>query len=220
MKAYAWLFVLAAAFWLLYDQGESVLADFAEERTNRSILGWSFPGSWFQAVNPIYIILLAPLAAWFWPRRGRAITTPMKFTVGLLLSGLSFVLMSAAASKAIDGELVSLWWLVGVYGIQTLGELALSPVGLSVTTRLAPTLYPNQMMGIWFLSVACGDAIGTQVARLTDEMNLPHYFLAVGRRGGVLALNIEPNGGCALGRKDDSIRARCVLIGERATVAP
>ncbi|MEH0846349.1 peptide MFS transporter [Micromonospora sp. CPCC 205711] len=188
MKAYLWLFVFAAAFWLIYDQAGSVLNIFAEDRTDRNTLGFTFPASWLQSVNPILIIIGAPLFAWLWLRLGHRVSTPAKFAVGLVLNGLSFVLMAAAAQAAVGGDLVSPWWLVAVYAIQVAGELSLSPVGLSATTRLAPVKYASQMVGLWFLATAVGDAIGGQVARLAEKWPEPTYFLTFGLASVALGL--------------------------------
>ncbi|NJP33929.1 peptide MFS transporter [Micromonospora thermarum] len=188
MKAYVWLFVFAAAFWLIYDQAGSVLNVFAADNTDRSVAGFTFPASWLQSVNPILIIVGAPLAALLWLRLGHRVSTPLKFAVGLVLNGLSFVLMAAAAQAAVGGDLVSPWWLVAVYAIQVAGELALSPVGLSATTKLAPVKYASQMMGLWFLATAVGDAIGGQVARLADTWAAPTYFLTFGLASVALGL--------------------------------
>jgi POT family proton-dependent oligopeptide transporter len=188
MKAYLWLFVFAAAFWLIYDQAGSVLNIFAADRTDRDVFGFTFPASWLQSVNPILIIIGAPLFAWLWLRLGHRFSTPVKFAVGLVLNGLSFVLMAAAAQAAVGGDLVSPWWLVAVYAIQVAGELSLSPVGLSATTKLAPVKYASQMMGLWFLATAVGDAIGGQVARLAETWPEPTYFLTFGLASVALGL--------------------------------
>ncbi|MFF3868750.1 peptide MFS transporter [Micromonospora sp. NPDC001898] len=188
MKAYVWLFVFAASFWLIYDQAGSVLNIFAADRTDRDVFGFTFPASWLQSVNPILIIIGAPLFAWLWLRLGHRVSTPVKFAVGLVLNGLSFVLMAAAAQAAVGGDLVSPWWLVAVFAIQVAGELSLSPVGLSATTKLAPVKYASQMMGLWFLATAVGDAIGGQVARLAEAWPEPTYFLVFGVASVLLGL--------------------------------
>ncbi|TDB72292.1 peptide MFS transporter [Micromonospora sp. KC723] len=180
MKAYLWLFVFAVSFWLIYDQAGSVLNLFAADSTDRDVLGFTFPASWLQSVNPILIIVGAPLFAWLWLRLGHRTSTPVKFAVGLVLNGLSFVLMAAAAQAAVGGNRVSPWWLIAVFAIQVAGELSLSPVGLSATTKLAPVKYASQMMGLWFLATAVGDAVGGQVARLAEAWPAPTYFLTFG----------------------------------------
>jgi POT family proton-dependent oligopeptide transporter len=176
LRAYVWLFVFAACFWLIYDQAGSVLNVFAEKQV---ALG-GLPASWLQAVNPIFIIIASPLAGLLWVKLGHRLATPGKFAIGLVLNGFSFVLMAGAAAQAVGGTKVSPLWLVAVYAVQVLGELALSPVGLSVTTKLAPAAYLSQMLGLWFLATAVGDAIGGQVARLTASMAQSSYFLTFG----------------------------------------
>ncbi|MCX4391131.1 oligopeptide:H+ symporter [Micromonospora peucetia] len=179
---------LRPAFWLIFDQAGSVLNIFAADNTDRDVAGFTFPASWLQAVNPILIIIGAPLFALLWLRLGHRVSTPGEFAVGLILNGLSFVLMAAAVQAAVGGDLVSPWWLVAVYAIQVAGELSLSPVGLSATTKLAPVKYASQMMGLWFLATAVGDAIGGQVARLADTWPAPTYFLTFGLASAALGL--------------------------------
>ncbi len=189
MRAYLYLFVMAAAFWLIYDQAGSVLTQFARDDTDRTIGSFTFPASWLLAVNPIFIIIGAPAFAALWLRLGTRLSTPVKFSIGLILNGLSFVLMSGAAAIAASRGTASWLWLVAVYAIQVAGELSLSPVGLSVTTKLAPAVYASQMMGLWFLATAVGDALGGQVARLTTSTPLTGYFLVSGLASVVLGLS-------------------------------
>lgn len=169
-KGYIWLFVAAALFWAVYVQIGNELNLFAAQKTDLSLLGRRMPASWTQSLPYLFVILLAPLFASFWVRRGRRMSTPLKFAVALILAGISFVVMSAASSIASGGVRVSLMWLVGVYVIQVTGEMCLSPVGLSVTTKLAPKAYANQMMGMWLLAMASGQAIGGQLPRLAHSV--------------------------------------------------
>ncbi|WP_327351876.1 peptide MFS transporter [Streptomyces sp. NBC_01304] len=177
LKAYVWLFAAAALFWMIYDQVGSELNLFAAQKTNLDVFGWSMPASWTQSIGSVFVILMAPLFAVFWVRRGRNFSTPGKFAAALGLVGISFLLMSAASSLASGGAKVSLMWLIGVYFIQVIGEMCLSPVGLSVTTVLAPRAFTNQMMGVWFLAAATGDAIGGQLPRLDDVIGQSSNFL-------------------------------------------
>jgi POT family proton-dependent oligopeptide transporter len=161
MSAYVWFFVAAAVFWMIYDQGGSTLSIFADSSADNSVLGWQFPVSWYQSVNPVLIMALAPVFAWIWlalNRRGREPSTIVKFASGLVLVGASFFLFLAPLSIAEGGHEAAALWLVAVYFTQTVGELLLSPVGLSVTTKMAPAKYASQMMGVWFLAVTAGDA--------------------------------------------------------------
>ncbi|MFJ3664093.1 oligopeptide:H+ symporter [Streptomyces sp. NPDC090119] len=162
VSAYIWFFAAAAVFWMIYDQGGSTLSLFADSSAKNTIAGWGFPVSWYQSVNPIMIMALAPVFAWMWlwlNRRGKEPSTAVKFSVGLILIGASFFLFLAPLSIAEGGHKAAAMWLVAIYFVQTVGELALSPVGLSVTTKMAPKKYASQMMGVWFLAVTAGDSI-------------------------------------------------------------
>ncbi|MEU7567568.1 peptide MFS transporter [Streptomyces fradiae] len=162
MSAYAWFFVAAAAFWAIYDQTGSTLALFAKDNTANTLLGFDFPSSWFQSLNPLYVMALAPLFAWLWvalSRRGKEPSTLSKFATGLVLIGSSFFVMMLAQAASAGGVKVTPLWLASVYLIQTVGELTLSPVGLSLTTKLAPAKYASQMMGVWFLAVTAGSSV-------------------------------------------------------------
>ncbi|CAL9557554.1 MFS transporter [Streptomyces sp. ICN988] len=161
MSAYIWFFVAAAVFWMIYDQGGSTLSLFADSSTDTSVFGWDFPVSWFQSVNPVIIMALAPVFATLWlalNRRGKEPSTVVKFSFGLVLVGASFFLFLAPLGIAEGGHKAAALWLVAIYFVQTCGELMLSPVGLSVTTKMAPVKYASQMMGVWFLAVTAGDA--------------------------------------------------------------
>jgi proton-dependent oligopeptide transporter, POT family len=161
VSAYVWFFVAAAVFWMIYDQGGSTLSLFADGKAENSVLGWDFPVSWYQSVNPVMIMALAPVFAWAWlwlNRRGKEPSTIVKFSSGLVLVGASFFLFLAPLSIAEGGHKAAALWLVAIYFTQTVGELLLSPVGLSVTTKMAPAKYASQMMGVWFLAVTAGDA--------------------------------------------------------------
>ncbi|MFJ7421616.1 peptide MFS transporter [Streptomyces uncialis] len=160
MTGFIWFFVAAAAFWMIYDQGGSTLALFAKNSTNTTVLGFDFPVSWFQSINPVLVMALAPVLAWIWlalNRRGKEPSTVVKFSSALLLIGVSFLVFLIPLTMSGDGSKVAVWWMVAIYFAQTLGELCLSPVGLSVTTKMAPEKYGSQMMGVWFLAVTAGD---------------------------------------------------------------
>ncbi|MBD0746569.1 oligopeptide:H+ symporter [Streptomyces sp. CBMA152] len=161
MSAYIWFFAAAAVFWMIYDQGGSTMSIFADSSAKNSVLGWGFPVSWYQSVNPVLIMALAPVFAWFWlalNRRGKEPSTIVKFSSGLALIGASFFLFLAPLTIAEGGHKAAAMWLVAIYFVQTVGELTLSPVGLSLTTKMAPAKYASQMMGVWFLAVTAGDA--------------------------------------------------------------
>ncbi|MFB7375450.1 peptide MFS transporter [Streptomyces sp. NPDC056222] len=160
MNGYIWFFVAAAVFWMIYDQGGSTLSLFADSKTADSVLGIGFPATWFQSLNPLFVMALAPVFAWLWlwlARKNQEPNTIVKFAMGLVLVGASFFVFIVPMGMAGDGTKVSPMWLVSIYMIQTIGELCLSPVGLSVTTKMAPQKYASQMMGVWFLAVTAGD---------------------------------------------------------------
>ncbi|GGX35995.1 peptide MFS transporter [Streptomyces chryseus] len=160
MNGYIWFFVAAAVFWMIYDQGGSTLSLFADEKTASTVFGLSTSATWYQSLNPLFVMALAPVFAWLWlwlARKNQEPNTIVKFAMGLVLVGGSFFVFVVPMSMAADGTKVSPMWLVSIYMIQTIGELCLSPVGLSVTTKMAPRKYASQMMGVWFLAVTAGD---------------------------------------------------------------
>ena len=176
------LFIAAAVFWMVYDQAGSTVAIFAQEDTRNSLFGAGFPSSWFQSVNPLMIIILAPVFAGIWTAlgvRGKQPGTAYKFAGGLFLVAVSMAVMVLAAQAAIDGRVAAMW-LIAVFAIQTLGELMLSPVGMAAATRLAQPNRVAQTLGVWFLATSVGDAIGGRLAGLYDSLGQPMYFGMLG----------------------------------------
>ncbi|NRQ30423.1 peptide MFS transporter [Nonomuraea sp. NN258] len=176
MKAYIWLFIAAAIFWMIYDLAPSKLLFFAKNHTELNLFGLTITPATTQSFNPLFIMIFVPVFAWLWVKLGNRVSTPQKFGFALIMVALSFVVMAIAANLAQGGK-VSVWWLVLVYLIQVFGELALSPVGLSVTTKLAPQAFKGQMLGVWFIAVAVGDAVGGQTGRLNTVLSEPMYYL-------------------------------------------
>lgn len=161
------LFLFSAMFWSGFEQAGSTLNLFGERFTNRTVLGWEIPASYFQSINSLFIIIFAPFfgALWVWlGRRNLEPSSPLKFTFGLILLGVGFLVMYFAAKIAASGDLAAPTWLIMTYMLHTFGELSLSPVGLSLVTKLAPKNYGGQMMGIWFLSVALGNLFAGLIA--------------------------------------------------------
>jgi POT family proton-dependent oligopeptide transporter len=182
MLAVCVFFVFAALFWGAYEQAASTLALFADQKVDRTVFGWSIPSSWFVSIQALFVIVLSPVAAWVWTRLGRREpSTPMKFSYGLLLVGVSFVLLLPAGiiATGASAPLVSALWLVAAYFIQVCGELCLSPVGNSVVTKLAPPRVVGMMMGVWFLSIAAGNKLAGYAASLTATIALPQIFGAI-----------------------------------------
>jgi proton-dependent oligopeptide transporter, POT family len=184
-------FVFAMLFWAGFEQAGSSLNLFADRYTENSILGRDFPSSFFQSVNPLAIIALAPVFAWLWLRLGkREPSSPTKFMLGLIFLSLGFAVVAGAAavSQSGGGSRVSPMWLIGVYVLHTIGELCLSPVGLSTVTKLAPERLVGSMMGVWFLAAALGNFIGGTVASLFEKLPLPQLFGAVAISTGLSAV--------------------------------
>src|SRR6202011_2387650 len=156
------LFAGCALFFSGYEQAGSSLNLFAERYTDRMIawLHFEIPTGWFQSLNSIFIILFAPFFAWAWialARRNLNPSAPAKFAVGVMLMGSGFLVMAAAATVVAAGAKVLPYWLILTYMLHTLGELCLSPVGLSYYTKLTPKRFVGQMMGMWFLSLSLGN---------------------------------------------------------------
>ena len=175
-------FLAAVLFWGAYEQAGSTLNLFADRYTRLEAFGFSFPSSWFQSVQPIFVILLAPAFAWLWLRLGRREpSVPAKFAIGLLFMALSFLVLVPAAAMAQSGAgvRVSPWWLVASYFVSEIGELCLSPVGLSAVTKLAPVRIVGLMMGVWFLSNAFGNKLAGWAASFFSAMPLNNLFTIV-----------------------------------------
>jgi POT family proton-dependent oligopeptide transporter len=170
-------FLAAAIFWSLFEQAGSTLNIFADRDTRTSIVGLPFPSSWFQSLNSLFLIVLAPVFAWIWIRLGdRQPSTPVKFALGLVLVGAGFGVLIVAARLAASGVQVSPMWLTVVYLLHTCGELCLSPVGLSAMTKLAPARIAGLMMGVWFLATSVGNFIAGRLAGFYEAMPLPTLF--------------------------------------------
>jgi len=172
------LFVFAAIFWAAFEQAPTSLNLFANDFTDRTVFGWEMPATWFQSVNSFFIIVLAPVFAAIWvalSKRNMEFSDPAKFAFGLAMAGVGFAVMIVAANAVVASGgtvLVSPWFLIWSYFFQTVGELCLSPVGLSSMTKLSPRRYVGQMMGIWFLATAVGNLIAGLVGGHVDPSNL------------------------------------------------
>jgi POT family proton-dependent oligopeptide transporter len=172
------LFVFAAIFWAAFEQAPTSLQLFANDFTDRRVFGFEVPATWFQSVNSAFIILFSPVFAALWimlAKRNIDLSSPAKFAMGLALAGVGFLIMVFAANQVVasgGSVLVSPWWLIMSYLFQTLGELFLSPVGLSSMTKLAPRRYVGQMMGIWFLATSVGNLVAGLVGGHVDPTKL------------------------------------------------
>jgi POT family proton-dependent oligopeptide transporter len=179
VRAFIPLFIANAVFWSLFQQIFTVLAVYSDERMNWSIFGWTAPSSWIGSIEPVWIIVLSPLFAIMWTRlANRAPTTPRKFGFGVIGMGLAFLLflpMSGTTGKAVPALLV-----VGIMAVFAVSELLLSPIGLSVTTKLAPEAFRAQMMALYFFSVGLGTSMSGVLARYYDPGHEFAYFGIIG----------------------------------------
>jgi POT family proton-dependent oligopeptide transporter len=172
------LFVFSAIFWAAFEQAGSSLNLFADKLTRLSFFGQTFPSTWFQSLNPIFIILFAPLFSWMWDAlANNQPSSPAKFSFGLILAGLGFLVLVPASGEAQrTGALASPNWLCLTYLLNTWGELCLSPVALSMVTKLAPPRLLGTLMGFWYLSNALGNKASGWIAGFFDRLPLPKLF--------------------------------------------
>ena len=179
-------------FWSLFQQIFTVLAVYSDERMNWSIFGWTAPSSWIGSIEPVWIIVLSPLFALMWTRLGnRAPTTPRKFAYGVIGMGLAFLCFIPLASiSAVPALLVMV--ILGVFAVS---ELLLSPIGLSVTTKLAPDAFRAQMMALYFFSVGLGTSMSGVLSKYYDASREVGYFGILGAvavAAGVVVFFIAP----------------------------
>ena len=180
------LFIGAAIFWAGFEQAGSTLNLFARDFTDRNFMGFELPPGWLQNFNPFFIVVLAPFMGALWIKlaaKNLNPSTPLKFGFGLILMGLGFYVMVFAAHAAAEAAgVASMGYLILTYFLHSVGELTLSPVGMSATTKLAPKQYVGQMMGIWFVGASLGNLIAGQFAGefdSTDVTQLPSLFTSV-----------------------------------------
>jgi proton-dependent oligopeptide transporter, POT family len=179
------LFAGAATFWTGFEQAGSSLNIFGERYTDRHILGFEFPAGWFQSVQPLFIITLSPFVGYLWLRlaaKNLNPSTPVKFGLGLLLMAVGFLVMVGAAHVVAHGALALPYWLVVTYFFHTVGELLLSPVGLSAVTKLAPPRYMSQMMGTFFMGLSLGNVFAGLAGGKLDPSQInqmPDVFMQI-----------------------------------------
>jgi proton-dependent oligopeptide transporter, POT family len=195
------LFIGCAIFFAGYEQMGASFNLFAQRYTERHLFGWEVPAGVLQAVNPLFIILFAPVFAVLWlflGRHNRDLSAPAKFGAGLIFLGLGFLIMYVAAGFVLAGHKVAMTWLVATYLMHTWGELCLSPVGLSSMTKLVPTRFVGQVLGVWFMATALGTNLAGRLSGDYDASNLeslPALFLKIfwwGALGGGLMLLLTP----------------------------
>jgi POT family proton-dependent oligopeptide transporter len=198
--AIAILTTFALLFWAGFEQAGSSLTLFADRATRLTVFGFGYPSSWFQSVEPLFVIVFSPVFAWIWlsmARSNREPSSPTKFTLGLVFLSLSFLLVVPAARFFQSStERVSPMWLVGLYFLQMVGELCLSPVGLSMVTKLAPKHLVGLMMGVWFFATAMGNYVAGWAAGFLQDRTYSEVFqaafLSVFVAAVILAILIKP----------------------------
>lgn len=179
--AYIPLFIAAVIFWAIEESGSVVLALFAEQRTILHIGGWHFAAANFQTLNPLFIMILTPVFVTLWDHWKNQPSAPGKFAAGLVFAGLSYAFMALPALiHGTTAGRVSPFWLVGSWFIVEIGEMLISPIGLAVTTRLAPKAFKSQMMSMWFLADAAAQAVNAQIVKFYSSATEVPYFLTIG----------------------------------------
>jgi POT family proton-dependent oligopeptide transporter len=195
------LFIACAMFWAGYEQTGASLNLFADRYTDRNIFGWEMPAGVMQNINPLFIIIFAPVLAALWIHLGKRnmdLSSPAKFAFGLVFMGIGFLVLFFASQYVVAGEKVLPTWLVFTFLFHTFGELCLSPVGLSSMSKLAPTRFVGQALGVWFLATAIGNNMAGQIAGEFDATNvaaMPGQYLHIfwwGIIGGAVMFALVP----------------------------
>ncbi len=189
------LFVIV--FWMGFEQAGGSMSLFADQQTDRHLAGWEIPASWFQSINPLAIMVLAPLFSALWLRLDQsryALPDPAKMGLGMIVLGLGFVLMAAAQNRAQALGSVGPLWLAGVYVLHTIGELMLSPVGYAMVSKVAPTRLMGLLMGVWLAGIGVANYLAGALEGLLAGSGIPPFvFLFSSSIGaGVLLLLITP----------------------------
>jgi POT family proton-dependent oligopeptide transporter len=161
------LIIFSVVFWALFEQAYTSMNLYADRVLDRELFGWTIPGPWFLSLNALFIIIFAPVVANLWVKLGKYNpNTPVKFAFAIILVGLGFGMLVIGANVTADGAKIAMIWLVLAYFLHTMGELCLSPVGLSSVTKLAPQKIVGFMMGVWFLATASSEFIAAVLANL------------------------------------------------------
>lgn len=189
--------VLVVFFWMGFEQAGGTMNLFADSLTDRRLFGREIPATWFQSINPLAIILLAPLFSILWTRLDAsrfALSDPAKQGLGMIVLGLGFVVLAVAQGRAERLGPVGPQWLVAVYLLHTVGELMVSPVGLSLTSRLAPARLAGFLMGVWLLGVGLANYLAGILEALLKDSGVPLYWFLVGSSvgAGLALLALSP----------------------------
>jgi POT family proton-dependent oligopeptide transporter len=174
------MMALSVVFWSVYEQQGNTMALWADANTDRMIAGWEMPASWFQSFNPLMIFFLVPVLNMFWARqdrRGKEPSSIAKMGIGCMLLGMAFLILIPPARELAVHPKASLWWLTGCTFVLTIGEVYLSPIGLSLVTKIAPARIVSMMMGVWFLSSFFGNYLSGYLGTFWGKMPRENYFL-------------------------------------------
>ncbi len=226
--AVAIITVFVIFFWLAYEQVGSSVNVFAAHRTDRILTGWlsrvvpggEIPAAWFQAINPFFVLLLAPLMAGLWRRLGpRAPSTPAKMAMGLILLGLAYVVMVVGTAQADGGARVSPWLLVGFYFVFSCGELCFLPVGISFVSQAAPVRLASMLMGVWLTANFFASLTGGYVAGMVQQIERGEIFTILGGQADffLIFVGLCLLAGCLLGLLGPTLRR---LIEDRGSPRP
>jgi POT family proton-dependent oligopeptide transporter len=184
-------------FWMGFEQAGGTMNLFADKQTDRTIFGWDMPASYFQAINPLAIVALGPFLSMFWTRLDSsryAIPTPAKMGLGMIILGLGFIVLAIADGRAQSVGKVGPEWLFFVYVIHTVGELFLSPIGLSMVTKLAPARLAAMLLGLWYPANALANYLAGSLEEMLKTTQIPLYWFLVGSSvgAGIILLAITP----------------------------
>jgi len=174
------LCVLNIVFWGVYEQQGNTIQLFADKNTDWHVLGWEMPSTWFQSLNPLFVFALAPFLNMFWAKqakRGKEPSSIAKMALGCLMLGVSFLVLMLATHGMAETQRITFLWLVLCTFIYTLGELYLSPIGLSLVTKVAPARLVSMLMGMWFLSSFFGNYLSGYLGTYYEKMPKDSFFM-------------------------------------------
>lgn len=173
--------VFVIFFWSAFEQAGSSLTIFADQQCDRTIGDWEMPTTWFQSINPIVVVTFAPIMATLWETLAKhkmEPASPVKQAIGLLLLAIGYAIIAFGTSGLSGGQKASMWWLFALYFTHTIGELSLSPIGLSMVNKLSPVHLASLLMGVWFMSNAASNILAGKLATLLPTAEQPvHSFL-------------------------------------------
>lgn len=181
LKAFMLLFIATVVYFTLSSQAGSTITEFTQDWVDRGIDSFTVPTSWLLSLNPVLVVIFAPLFAVLWTRLvNRAPSTPTKVALAMVGVGISFLIVAVPGFRAQDGHTSSMGWILSAFVVLTWAELLIVPIGLSTTTELAPLGLTGQLLGLWYLAASVGGSVGGQLARLVETLGYGGYFLVTG----------------------------------------